>query len=205
MCLNQLNKMIRTLFTSVACLEQCSQHPGKQEEIVIKGSFKFQYVSDLHFTILFLFPLAPVKAWEVCMVRLALLCCFMHAWGTVEWQLCNEDENQSLLWRWRKKKPKQFSLNWSLGAFILLIAHMGQGCDSQLLTVLEDAMRGCTGLKAIVGGLYQWLWSCRIRISTEAVLLAYIVHAVFLFSSHLSVLVFTLIILFGMESTGVCK
>lgn len=71
MCLNQLNKMIRTLFTSVACLEQCSQHPGKQEEIVIKGSFKFQYVSDLHFTILFLFSLAPVKAWEVCMVRLA--------------------------------------------------------------------------------------------------------------------------------------
>jgi len=63
MCLNELNKMIRTLFTSVACLEQCSQHPGKQEDIVSKGAFKIQYVVDSHFTILFVFPIAPVKGW----------------------------------------------------------------------------------------------------------------------------------------------
>lgn len=54
----------------------------------------------------------------------------------------------------KKNKNKHFSLNWSLGAFILLIAHVGQGCDSRLLTVLEDAVRGCTGLEAILGGLY---------------------------------------------------
>lgn len=37
--------------------------PEIQEEIVIKGSLEIQYVADLHFTILFLFPLAPIKAW----------------------------------------------------------------------------------------------------------------------------------------------
>lgn len=59
--MDERNKVIRTLFTSVACLEQCSKHPRKQEEIVIKGSFEIQYVVDLHFTIYSNFSL-PLKA-----------------------------------------------------------------------------------------------------------------------------------------------
>lgn len=46
----------------MACLEQCFQHPEKQEEIVIKEGFEIQYVADLHVTILLLFPLFSKKA-----------------------------------------------------------------------------------------------------------------------------------------------
>lgn len=134
------------------------------------------------------------------MVRLALLCYIMYAWGTVEWQLCNEYENQSLLWG--AKKP--FSLNWCPGAFILLIARVGRSCESGLLTVWRMQWEAARCWRRLSGDCTQWLWSCRIRIRTEAVLLDYVACAVFLSSSHLSVLVFIFIILFGVESTGVC-
>lgn len=133
--------MIRTLFISLACLEQCSKHPGKQEEIVIKGSFEIQYVTDLHFTTLFLFPF-PCKSLGRFAWWLALLWYIIYAWGAVEWQLCNEDENRSLLWR--EKKPL-FPLT---GAWGLSLCQLRMWGRVVVLwgAVLENPARDCGGL-----------------------------------------------------------
>lgn len=92
------------------------------------------------------------------MVRLTLLWCIIYAWGTVEWQLCNEDENWSLLWR--EKKP--FSLNRCLGPFLISAVHVGQSCGV-LSGCAENPARDSGALGRLSGASDQQL--CFVSIS----------------------------------------
>lgn len=89
-----------------------------------------------------------------------------------------------------KKTP--FSFNWCPQASILSTARLGPGCALATGSAGGDCQRAVpSGAGAAGPG----------RLA-EAVSLAYVARPVLLFSSRLSVFVF--IILFEVESTGVC-
>lgn len=66
----------------------------------MKGGFEIRDVADFQRTILLPFPLAPVKAWGGLRGEAGIA--VLHYVCLREWQLCNEGENQSLLWGEKK-------------------------------------------------------------------------------------------------------
>lgn len=193
--------MITTLFTRVARLEQFLQHPGKQEEIVIKGSFEIQYVVDLHFTIYScLFPCSYKSlgwfawwGWHHCVA----LCMLEGLWSGN----CAMGMKITAHFRERRKKKKNFYLNCCLGLSSSWLHTWGK----VLTPGNQQCWRmqwGCTVLEGYSQGFVAVEQQDE-AIPTEPVLLAYVAHVVFLFSSHIPVL-FVFVSLIGAESRDGC-
>lgn len=92
------------------------------------------------------------------MVRLALLWCIIYAWDAVEWQLGNEDENGSLLWR--ENKPFPLTGAWGLSSSPL---RTWGTVVALWVAVLEHPAERLWCLGGLSGASDQWI--CFVSIS----------------------------------------